>query len=226
MRGLAPIPLVFDAGLAGAAIAGAIGALVVLARVAQRVVTLLILGLVVDYMASGFVSAVLHFSTELQGEMYDAWNDGSFGGTTSGQLALMATLGMIGLTIAVGQMKALNALLLGERSAEALGVAVPAARRWALVSTSLLAGGVTAFCGPISFIGVAVPHLCRGVFRTSDNRILLPAVLLTGATMALVADFVTNLPWERHFLHLNAVNALVGGPIVVWVVLRSKGITS
>lgn len=225
MQTISPIPGVRNIGLAAAAIGGAVAALVLLSALARRVgiVTLLILGLVLDYMASGFVSAILHFSTELQGEMYDAWNDGSFGGCTWDQLAILAAFTVIGLLVATTLLKRLNALLLGERAADALGVPLSATRRLTLFSTALLAGSVTAFCGPISFIGVATPHICRAVFRTSDHRVLLPAVILVGSAIALLADFVTNLPWERHFLHLNAVNALVGGPVVLWVVLRRKG---
>jgi iron complex transport system permease protein len=214
-----------DLGLAGAAIAGSVATLVLLSRVSRRVgiMTLLILGLVLDYMASGYVSAILHFSTELQGEIFDSWNDGSFGATTWSQLGILAVLAAAGVALGITLLKTLNALLLGERYAESLGVSLTRARRLVLLTAAVLAGGVTAYCGPISFLGVIVPHLCRGLFRTSDHRVLLPGVLLLGGTLALLADLVTNLPWERHFLHLNAVNALIGGPVVLWVVLRKSG---
>jgi iron complex transport system permease protein len=212
-------------GTAVAAIAGAATALMLLSAAATRVsvVTLLILGLVLDYMASGYVSALLHFSTETQGKVFASWNDGSFGAAGWRQLAVLAALIAIGSSLAVGLVKSLNALLLGETYAHSLGVSVSRVRRVVLASTSLLAGGVTAFCGPISFLGVASPHLCRAIFRSSDHRLLMPAVMLMGALLALAGDFVTNLPWERHFLHLNAVLALLGGPVVVWVVLKRVG---
>jgi iron complex transport system permease protein len=225
MGNLADLGPIRDLGIAGAAILGSVATLGLLSRVSRRVgiMTLLILGLVLDYMASGYVSAILHFSTELQGEIFDSWNDGSFGATTWSQLGILAALAAAGVGLGVKLLKSLNALLLGERYAESLGVGLTRARRLVLLAAALLAGGVTAYCGPVSFLGVIVPHLCRGLFRTSDHRVLLPAVLLMGSTLALLADFVTNLPWERHFLHLNAVNALIGGPVVLWVVLKRSG---
>jgi iron complex transport system permease protein len=212
-------------GTAAAAIAGAGLALAALAAVARRVsvLTLLILGLVADYMASGFVSALLHFSTEAQGQVFASWNDGSFGGVTWAQLTILSAFVLIGAAASVRAGKALNALLLGESYATTLGVDVPRIRLVLLSVTALLAGGVTAYCGPISFLGVAVPHLCRALLRSSDHRVLMPAVVLMGTVLALAADFVTNLPWERHFLHLNAVLALIGGPVVMWIVLKRIG---
>jgi iron complex transport system permease protein len=212
-------------GTATAAIGGAAVALVLLSAASRRVsvVTLLILGLVLDYMASGYVSALLHFSTETQGKVFASWNDGSFGAAGWRQLVVLVALIVSGSMLAVRLLKALNALLLGESYAHSLGVSVAAVRWRVLMSTSLLAGGVTAFCGPISFLGVAAPHLSRAILRSSDHRLLMPAAMLMGALLALAGDFVTNLPWERHFLHLNAVLALLGGPVVVWVVLKRVG---
>jgi iron complex transport system permease protein len=141
---------------------------------------------------------------------------------TWSELSVLATLVVAGAVIGLLLVKPLNAMLLGERYAGSVGTDVRATRRWSLVSTALLAGGVTAYCGPVSFIGVAVPHLCRGVFRTSDHRVLMPAALIMGGVLAQIADFITNLPWPRHFLHLNACTALLGGPVVIWVVLRHR----
>ncbi len=217
--------LVATVGTAAAAIAGAALALVLLSAAARRVsvITLLILGLVLDYMASGYVSALLHFSTETQGKVFASWNDGSFGAAGWRQLAVLVALVASGSVLAIRLLKGLNALLLGESYAQSLGVNVAVVRRHVLSGTALLAGGVTAFCGPISFLGVAAPHLCRALLRSSDHRVLMPAVMLMGALLALAGDFVTNLPWERHFLHLNAMLALLGGPVVVWVVLKRVG---
>jgi iron complex transport system permease protein len=122
--------------------------------------------------------------------------------------------------------KPLNALLLGEGYAATLGLSVERARILTLVSSVTLAAPVTAYCGPVLFLGIIVPHIARGVLDTSDHRLLMPAVMLIGALLALSADLVVHLPWERHFLHLNAVNALVGAPIVIWVVLRSRQMRS
>ena len=165
---------------------------------------------------------MLHFTTEVQGQAFDAWNDGRFSGVTWNELAVLGTLVALGTTIGLLLVKPLNAMLLGERYAGSVGADVRLTRRLSLVSTAVLAGGVTAYCGPVSFIGVAVPHMCRGLFRTSDHRVLMPAVLVMGALLAQTADSITNLPWPRHFLHLNACTALLGGPVVIWVVLRHR----
>ena len=158
----------------------------------------------------------------MQGQAFDAWNDGRFSGVTWNELVVFATLVAVGAAIGLLLVKPLNAMLLGERYAGSVGADVRHTRRLSLVSTAVLAGGVTAYCGPVSFIGVAVPHMCRGLFRTSDHRILMPAALVMGALLAQIADFITNLPWPRHFLHLNACTALLGGPVVLYVVLRHR----
>jgi iron complex transport system permease protein len=221
---LGTVGFVANVSLIGAAMAGAALALGVLIALSRRVgvVTLLILGLVSEYVISGLISVILHFTTEVQGQAFDAWNDGRFSGVTWNELGVLAVLVTSGTAIAVLLVKPLNAMLLGERYAGSVGSNVRTTRRLSLVSTATLAGAVTAYCGPVSFIGVAVPHLCRGLFRSSDHRVLLPAVVVVGALLAQLADFITNLPWPRHFLHLNAVNALLGGPVVVWVVLRHR----
>ncbi|MDP6702137.1 MAG: iron ABC transporter permease, partial [Candidatus Latescibacteria bacterium] len=116
----------------------------------------------------------------------------------------------------------LNALLLGETYARSMGLKVRQARLWIILSAALLAGAVTAYCGPIGFLGVAVPHLCRALFNTSDHRVLLPASIMMGATLALVADLVARLPGSQATLPLNAVTALIGAPVVTWIILRRR----
>ena len=120
--------------------------------------------------------------------------------------------------------KSLNALLLGERYAESMGLSVGYARIWILSSASLLAGVTTAFCGPVAFVGIAVPHLARSLFSTSDHRVLLPGTCLMGASLALFADLVARLPGSQITLPLNAVTALIGAPIVVWIVTRRQNL--
>jgi len=133
---------------------------------------------------------------------------------------------VVGLVMALAIVKPLNALLLGERYAATLGLSVDRARLLALSGAVILAAPVTAYCGPVLFVGMIVPHMARGLLATSDHRVLMPAAILMGALLGLSADLVVHLPWERHFLHLNAVNALVGAPIVIWVVLRNKQMRS
>lgn len=134
----------------------------------------------------------------------------------------MIPIVVVGLIVSQLLVKPLNALLLGENYARTLGLTVGKARFWAFAVTAILAGAVTAFCGPVVFLGIAIPHLCRGLFNTSDHRVLIPACILMGSLLALAADLVTHLPWQKHVLHLNTVNALIGAPVVLWVILRQK----
>jgi len=221
------IGLLDTIGIAGAGVIGACLALLALAAAARRVsiLTLLILGLMFDFFARGLISVLLHFTGDGQLQVFRAWDDGSFNGVGWGQLLILVPSVLLGLGVAWTMLRPLNGLLLGERYALSVGISVGPVRALLLLSTALLAGTVTAFCGPIAFLGVAVPHLCRGLLRTSDHRVLLPCVVLLGAVLAQAGDLVTNLPWDRHFLHLNAVNFLIGAPVVTWVVLRNRSLS-
>jgi iron complex transport system permease protein len=210
--------------LAVAASIGSTLALFIIAGAAQRVtaLTLLILGLMLHYFVDGLVNVVLHFTDIAQIRAYEAWNAGSFGGTTWGQVAVLAMAVFGGLVISAHTAKPLNALLIGEDYARTLGMAVRRTRLWIIGAMAIQAGAVTAYCGPIIFLGVAIPHICRGLFQTSDHRSLVPATVLAGSLLALGADLVTHLPWQTHVLHLNSVNALIGAPVVAWVLLRGE----
>jgi iron complex transport system permease protein len=224
---LSSVGLVGDLSLIGAAIigAGGVSALVmVVARRLHQAMTLLILGLMMSYATAAVVSILIYFSVPEQIQAYITWTFGSFGGVTKRQLLLLAPLIGAGLLLAGLLVKPLNALLLGETYARSMGVNVGRVRFWMIAGTSILAGVVTAFCGPIGFLGVAVPHLCRALFHSSDHRILVPATLLMGSTIALLADLVAGLPGSDTVLPLNAVTALLGAPVVVWIILsRSRG---
>jgi len=213
-----------DLSLALAAALGSTLVMLVILAISRRVstVTLLIVGLMLGYLAQGLISVVLHFTDETQARVFETWNDGSFAGITHGQLQLLIPLVVLGLALAHALAKPLNALLLGENYARTLGLTTARARTLGFACTAILSGVVTAYCGPIAFLGIVVAHLCRGVFNTSDHRMLMPAVTLMGAMIALAADLVTHLPWSKHFLHLNAVNGLIGAPVVLWALLRSR----
>jgi iron complex transport system permease protein len=208
--------------------AASVGAGVVLllalsaARRVQGTVTLLILGLMFGYISGGLVTLLMHTAVPERIQAYTNWTFGSFGGVTWGQMPVFAASVLVGLALALALAKPLNALLLGDTYARSLGVNLRRARAWIVVSAALLAGGVTAFCGPVGFIGIAVPHICRGIFRTADHRVLLPASLVVGATAALLAALVAEMPGTRVVLPLNAITALVGAPIVIAVVLRQR----
>lgn len=221
---LADLAFVSDLGIVVGAFLGAGAVTAVIAAVSRRVstITLLVLGLMLGFFAQGMVSVVLHFTTETQGRVFASWNDGSFAGVQWADFPVLVPFVVIGLVSALATVKPLNALLLGERYAATLGVPVGRARLVALVGSVVLAAPVTAYCGPVLFIGLIVPHLARGVMNTSDHRVLMPAAILMGALLGLSADLVVHLPWERHFLHLNAVNALIGAPVVIAVVLRNR----
>jgi iron complex transport system permease protein len=216
-------------GLAAAASVGAGTVLGLVLSVSRRVennMTLLILGLMFGYVSGAMVSVLIYFSASNAVQAYLIWTFGSFAGVTWSQLIVFAPLTLVGLLIGGLSTKALNALLLGETYAASLGLTVSRARFWILSSASLLAGVTTAFCGPIAFLGIAVPHLTRTLLNTSDHRILIPAVCLMGAIIALVSDLVARVPGSQITLPLNAVTAIIGAPVVVWIVLRRRNLKS
>jgi iron complex transport system permease protein len=225
---LAGLGLLSDFGIVVAASLGAGLVLFLVLAVARRVetMTLLILGLMFGYATSALVSVLLYFSIAERIQAYIAWTFGSFGGVTWRQMQVMAPAVLLGLAIAWLSAKPLNALLLGETYAQSLGLSVRRARIGVLVSASLMAGAITAFCGPIGFVGVAVPHLCRSLFGTSNHRLLIPASILLGGIVALVADLLAQLPGSQITLPLNAVTALIGAPVVTWVILRQRNLRS
>ncbi len=224
---LAGISLAGDTSLALSAVLGSGLVLLLVMAVARRVqsgMTLLILGLMFGYTTSALVSVLIYFSVVERIQAYISWTFGSFGGVTWRQLQVMAPAILLGLAGGHLLMKPLNALLLGETYALSLGLNVRRVRLGIIGSSAVLAGVVTAFCGPIGFLGIAVPHLCRSLLHSSDHRLLLPAVSFMGATLALGADIVAGLPGSQLTLPLNAVTALVGAPVVIWVILRQRNL--
>ncbi len=218
-------------GNLGVVIASSLGAamvmsLVLLASRRVQTMTLLILGLMFGYAANALVSILLHFSISERIHTYINWTFGSFGGTTWRELWVFAPVLIVMLAAAHLVVKPLNAMLLGENYARSMGVIVKQARLWIIVCASVLAGSVTAFCGPIGFIGIAVPHLARNIFGTSDHRVLVPAVALLGSIIALAADLIAQLPGSQTVLPLNAITALIGAPVVAWVILSRRNLKS
>jgi len=200
--------------------ASVLGLMLVVSRRVQDTMTLLILGLLFGYATSAMVSILLQFSSQERIQSYIMWTFGSFTGVTWQQLAILTPVICVGLLIAVLQSKSLNALLLGESYARSLGLTVQKTRFSVISSASILAGAITAFCGPIAFLGVAIPHLCRSLFNTSDHRILIPSVIIMGAILALFADLVSQTLINQMVLPLNAITALIGTPVVTWVILQ------
>ena len=224
---IAGLGLMGDLSLAVAAIMGAaavLGCVLLVSRSVQSVMTLLILGLMFGYATGAFVSILIYFSVPEQIQSYILWTFGSFGSVTWRQMPVLICAISLGLLLAFLCIKPLNALLLGENYARSMGLNVKRIRLWVLISASVLAGATTAFCGPIAFLGLAVPHLCRSLLHTSDHRVLMPAVTCLGATLALLSDLIAHLPGSQFVLPLNAVTSLIGAPIVIWFILHRKNL--
>ena len=197
---------------------------IVVARRVRSVTGILILGLMFGYFTSAVVSLLLYFSAAEQVQAYINWTFGTFSTTTWRQLQIVipVVLGTLGFTMLLP--KALNALQLGEAYAETLGVHIQRVRLGIILLTAILTGVITAFCGPIGFIGIAVPHLTRNTLRTTDQRTLVPATMILGAIVALLAALIAELPGSQAVLPINAVTALLGAPIVIVVVLRQRNL--
>jgi iron complex transport system permease protein len=224
---LAGFGLTGDLLLAGAAAIGAGSTMLLVLLVASRVqssMTLLILGLMMGYLVSAMVSMLLYFSIPERIQAYINWTFGSFGSVTWEQMPILAVGVVVGLLISLLLTKSLNALLLGESYARSLGMNVTMMRLAVIGSTALLTGVVTAFCGPIGFVGIAVPHLTRSLFNTSDHRLLVPGTIFLGAIVALVAAILAEVPGSNLVLPLNAVTALIGAPVVIFVILRQRNL--
>ena len=212
-------------GIAGAAWLGAAIVLVVIAAVAHRIkdiMVILILGMMFSSGIGAVVQILQYVANDESLKMFVIWTMGSLGDVTFNQLAVLIPSIIAGLLLAVITIKPLNLLLFGEEYAVTMGLNVRRSRGLLFLSTTLLAGTVTAFCGPIGFIGLAMPHVTRMLFRNSDHRVLVPGTVLSGASVLLLCDLVSKL----FTLPINAITALLGIPIVVWVVLRNKSVTA
>lgn len=208
---------------AGAAGAGAVMLLVLtVARWVEGRLTLLIVGVMVGYLTGGAVQVLLASADDDALRAYASWGLGSFRGTTWEELAVVAPVCAGVLALCVLLIKPLDAMLLGDRYAQSLGVRVPRVRTACVAAAAVLSGTITSFCGPIGFIGIAVPHLARLVFRESRHRVLVPAVVGIGATAALVGELIAQVPGSDRTLPVNAIFAVVGAPVVLAVLLRGR----
>jgi len=213
---------------AGTIIAATIGSFLVLtsimvvARAVKDTMTLLIIGLMFGSITSSVVSVLSYFTEKEQLQQYIFWSFGSLGNLSWNQLLLLSVLVILGILIAVCCIKPLNALLLGEHYASSMGINVKKSRYLIIVSTSLLAGSITAFAGPIAFIGLAVPHLSRQLFPSQNHKIMIPATIGFGAMIMLFCDTVAQLPGSNLTLPINAITSLVGAPVVIWLLVRKR----
>lgn len=208
-------------GIAGAAWVGAAAVLIVIASVGHRIkdiMVILILGMMFSSGVGAVVQILQYLSEEESLKAFVIWTMGSLGDVTGTQLTVLAPAVVVGLILAVATIKPLNLLLFGEEYAVTMGLNLRRSRLLLFLSTTLLAGTVTAFCGPIGFIGLAMPHVARMLMRDSDHRVLIPATALAGGAVLLLCDIISKL----FTLPINAITALLGIPVVVWVVLRNK----
>jgi iron complex transport system permease protein len=188
----------------------------------KDIMTVLILGIMLSFGISAVVTIMQYFSSESMLKAYVIWTMGSLGNLTSGQLNVLLISVSAGIVMSLLTSKMLNALLLGENYAASIGLNVRLSRVLVFSCTSILTGSVTAFCGPIGFIGIAVPHISRIVFKTSDHKILIPGTILIGGVVMLASDIISQLPGSERVLPINAVTSLIGIPIVIWVIFRHR----
>ncbi len=188
----------------------------------KNIMTILILGIMFSSGLSAIISIMQYFGTAAALKSFVIWSMGSLGDVTNSSLTVMVFTLIPGLIIALFTVKGLNAMMLGEEYASTVGVSVKTTRILVFISTSILAGTVTAFCGPIGFVGIAVPHITRFIIGKSDMRFLLPATVLCGIALMLISDLISQLPGSERILPLNAVTSLIGIPVVIWVVIRGR----
>ncbi|MBQ0020307.1 MAG: iron ABC transporter permease [Bacteroidales bacterium] len=193
-----------------------------LSRKVDSNVTLLIAGVMIGYIATAIIGVLKYFSSEEDIRAYVIWGLGSFARVTGGQVYVFCSLMAVLLPLTCLLVKPLNMLLMGERYATNLGLNVKRTRFLIITSAGIIIAIVTAYCGPIMFLGLAVPHISRGLFRTSDHRWLVPATILAGASLALVCNLIARLPGFEGALPINSVTALIGAPVALWVLLKRK----
>lgn len=184
--------------------------------------SLLIFGVMIGGVAGAIISLLQYYSNASALKNYMLWSMGSFSGLTYHQLAILGIAVLAGILLAIYNIKDLNALLLGENYLKGLGVNVNRVRSRVLISVTLLAGSVTAFCGPIGFVGIAAPHIARMIFRDANHRLLIPASALTGITMMLLADIISQMPGSTGIVPINSVSALLGIPVILYIIIAKK----
>ena len=219
--GIALSPTLQSLGTAGAAWIGSAVVLLLVVALARRIkdiMVMLILGIMLSSGVGAVVEIMQYFSSEASLKSYVVWTMGSLGDVTASQLAVLTPVIVAGVAMAIAAIKPMNMLLAGERYAASMGLNIARSRNLILISTTLLAGTITAFCGPVGFVGIAVPHIARMLFRSAGHRILLPATILSGVMMLLVGDIVA-----KYFaLPINTITALMGIPIVIYIVTRRR----
>ena len=213
-------------GFVAILIAAFIGAMAVMAiifffsSIVRNNVMLLIIGIMIGYISNSAISLLNFFATDEGVKSYMVWGMGSFGGVSMNTMPVFASVTILGLIGALLLIKPLNALMLGDRYAENLGINILRTRNWLLIVTGLLTAITTAFCGPMAFIGLAVPHIARLILTTDNHRVLLPATILCGEVIALICNLICFLPGENGVIPLNAVTPIMGAPVIIYVIAK------
>ncbi len=209
-------------------IASSLGSLLVLIAVMlaslrlRDTMAILIIGLMFASLTAAVVSVLSYFSPAAQLQQYVFWSFGSLGDLSWNEVGILAIFWFVGIILAVSCIKNLNTLLLGEQYAKSLGVSIQKNRLIIIIATSLLAGSITAFAGPIAFVGLAVPHLIRQIIPVNNHSILVPAVILGGAALMLICDIAAQMPGQEYTLPINAITSLIGAPVVIWLLVRKR----
>lgn len=215
--------------VATAASVGCVLVFIIMLAISRRIhdnVSLLIVGLMIGAGTSSIVSVLQYLSKAEEMQVYIIWTFGSLGGLNWTEIQVLTIVLILGVTVAFINTKSLNAWLLGDNYAQSLGINLQRSRLFTILSASILTGGVTAFCGPIAFVGLAVPHLVKILIKTNNHKTLIPAVLIGGAALVLGCDILAQLPGSTNVLPINAITALIGAPVVIWVILRNKVVRS
>lgn len=213
-------------GFVAVLVAAFIGAMLVMMLIfffstfVRNHVMLLIIGIMIGYISNSAISLLNFFATDEGVRSYMVWGLGSFGGVSMKMMPVFASITLLGLAGSLMLIKPLNALMLGDRYAENLGINIIKVRNWLLIVTGILTAITTAFCGPVAFIGLAVPHIARLLLTTDNHRSLLPATILMGAVIALLCNLITILPGESGVIPLNAVTPIMGAPVIIYVILK------
>ena len=215
-------------GFVAVLLAAFVGAMTVMAVIfffstlVRNNVMLLIIGIMIGYISNSAISLLNFFATDEGVKSYMVWGMGSFGGVSLKMMPVFSIVTLVGLLGSILLIKPLNALMLGDRYAENLGVNIQRTRNWLLIITGLLTAIVTAFCGPVAFIGLAVPHMVRLLLHTDNHRSLLPATILMGSIVALVCSLLCVMPGESGVIPLNAVTPLIGAPVIIYVIAKGR----
>ncbi|NNK11030.1 MAG: iron ABC transporter permease [Flavobacteriaceae bacterium] len=217
--------VVNDLSLSIASSLGSILVLLIVVAIARKVkdtMALLIIGLMFASITAAVVTVLSYFAKAEELQQYIFWTFGTVGNLSSNQVLILGSIVGLGLLLSIAAIKSLNALLLGENYARSLGVRIGRSRYLIIIATGLLAGSVTAFAGPIAFIGLAVPHLTRQLFNSTDHKLLVPGVMLYGGILLLICDTIAQLPSSSYVLPINAITSIIGAPVVIWLLLRKR----